>query len=879
MCGVAGFRGAPDPGLLRDMTATLRHRGPDDEGYSEDGAVSLGFRRLSIIDIAGGRQPMHSADGRLSLIYNGEVYNYRELRSELQALGHGFETDSDSEVILRAYEAWGVDAFPRLNGMWAFALADRRDGSLVLCRDHFGIKPLYYAEAGGRLLFASEIKALLRAPELRPTVDDQVLYEYLSFGLHDHRPETFFAGIRRLPAAHYAIVDDAGMRLERYWQPRLSRGGDSDAARFAAAFRTSVARRLVADVPVGACLSGGLDSSTIVALMSELLREQVPDAASLRGRVKTFSAVFDGDPIDESEYIAAAVAQSGADTDYIRPDSRTFVEDLGRLVWAQDEPFVSTGPYAQFTVMEEARRHVTVVLDGQGGDELLAGYVPYQLVYLRQLLRERKAATFAREAWAARDVLMPLVRRGRREARRPFPGRRLLNSAWTARRQPPEDHRPVDDLKARLLADVTTYSLPALLRYEDRNSMAHSIESRVPWLDQELVERILALPERAIIRDGWARILLREGMRGRLPEKIRLRRWKVGFTTPETRWLFARRAVFQGLFQSPAFQSRPYWHGAQVAQAFRDAAQGRTTASLFLWRAINTELWLRTFFSRSLARGAEPPLNVFATGDRVVAEALGGAAAEAVTRYQAHAGRHLFLVAGDDIWLRAPRRTALVVAGDDIEAVVAEALGEAPSRDDIVVLSEKIVAISQGRSYAVSDLHPRPLARILSRFVRRTPAGIGLGMPETMELALAEAGGPRIVWAAAVAAVARLFGRSGVFYRLVPAAVGAIDGPTRGTIPPYNTHAKLGPADPDGVAARLARALGAGVAIVDANDLDVKVLGHTAGVDPTLVRSLFLDNPLGQGSEQTPVALLRRVGSLADFQRRTLAPAVEAAQH
>ena len=258
MCGVAGFRGAPDPGLLRDMTATLRHRGPDDEGYSEDGAVSLGFRRLSIIDIAGGRQPMHSADGCLSLIYNGEVYNYRELRSELQALGHGFETDSDSEVILRAYEAWGVDAFPRLNGMWAFALADRRDGSLVLCRDHFGIKPLYYAEAGGRLLFASEIKALLRAPELRPTVDDQVLYEYLAFGLHDHRPETFFAGIRRLPAAHYAIVDDAGMRLERYWQPRLSRGGDSDAARFAAAFRTSVARRLVADVPVGLLHDGEL---------------------------------------------------------------------------------------------------------------------------------------------------------------------------------------------------------------------------------------------------------------------------------------------------------------------------------------------------------------------------------------------------------------------------------------------------------------------------------------------------------------------------------------------------------------------------------------------------------------------------------------------
>lgn len=865
MCGIAGFWGERAPDLLRDMTATLRHRGPDDEGYAEDDAVSLGFRRLSIIDLAGGHQPVFSADGAVRLVYNGEVYNYRELRAELKALGHAFSTDCDTEVILRAYEAWGVEAFARLNGMWALALADRRSGRLVLCRDHFGIKPLYYAEAGGRLLFASEIKALLRSPALEPVVDDQALYEYLAFGLHDHRPETFFRGIRRLPAAHYAVVDANGVHLVRYWQPRLRRDGDADPGRFAAAFRTSVARRLIADVPVGACLSGGLDSSTIVALMAELLREQLPDAASLRGRVKTFSAVFDGDPIDESEYIQVAVDHSGADTDYIRPDSRTFVGDLGRLVWAQDEPFVSTGPYAQWTVMEEAARHVTVVLDGQGGDELLAGYVPYQLVYLRQLLRERRWAVFLREAWAARDVLAPLVRRGRREARRPFPGRRLLEPAWTARRDPPDDRRPADDLKRRLLEDVTTYSLPALLRYEDRNSMAHSLESRVPWLDQDLVERILALPERAIIRDGWARILLREGMRGRLPEKIRLRRWKVGFTTPETRWLFARRAVFQSLFQSPLFQSRPYWRGAQVAEAFRAAALGRTASSLFLWRAINTELWLRVFFSRPLAGRAEPPLDVIESGDRVVAQSMGGDAAAAFARYRPNAGRHLFQALDGEIWLRAPIRTALVGRGDDLAQVVGQGLTDDLRPDDLVALSEKVVAISQGRSFPVADVRPRPLARILSRFVRRTPVGIGLGIPETMELALAEAGGPRIVWAAAVAAVARLFGQSGVFYRLVPAAVAAIDGPTRGTIAPYNSHAKLGPADPGGVAEALAARLGVGVAIVDANDLDVKVLGASRSVEPARVRALFLDNPLGQGSEQTPVALLRRVGTMAEL--------------
>ena len=864
MCGIAGFRGAPAPALLRAMTTTLRHRGPDDEGYSEDGSISLGFRRLSIIDLAGGHQPMLSDDGRLSLVYNGEIYNYRELREELRSLGHGFRTDSDTEVILRAYEAWGTDAFARLNGMWAFALADRGERRLILCRDHFGIKPLYYAEAGGRLLFASEIKALLCDRELSPSVDDQSLYEYLAFGLHDHRPATFFAGVSRLPAAHFAVVDDDGVTLRRYWQPRLRRDGDTDPRAFAEAFKTSVARRLVADVPVGACLSGGLDSSTIVSLMAELLRADLPDAASLRGRVKTFSAVFDGDPIDESEYIRAAVAATGADTDYIHPDSRTFVGDLGRLVWAQDEPFVSTGPYAQFTVMEEAHRHVTVVLDGQGGDELLAGYVPYQIVYLRQLLAERRFGTLAREAWAARDVLLPLVRRGRRESRRPFPGRRLLDPDWTAARSPAHDDRPQADLKARLLADVTTYSLPALLRYEDRNSMAHSLESRVPWLDQDLVERILALPEGAIIRDGWARILLREGMHGRLPEKIRLRRWKVGFTTPETRWLFARRSVFQGLFESPVFQARPYWRGAAVAAAFRDAAQGRTASSLFLWRAINTELWLRVFFARSLTDAAAPPLDPFATGDRLVADALGGRAEAALGRHRAHPGHHLFQAVDEDVWLRAPLPTALVGAGDDIASVVRDALGqERPEPGDILALSEKIVAISQGRSFPIQDVHPRPLARLLSRFVQRTPAGIGLGIPETMELALAEAGGARILFAAAVAAVARLIGRRGVFYRLVPDTVAAIDGPTRGTIAPYNTHAKLGPKDPHAVASALAARLGAAVAIVDANDLDVKILGASEGVPPVLVARLFADNPLGQGSERTPVALLRRVGAMA----------------
>lgn len=865
VCGIAGFLGAPDPALLRTMTDTLRHRGPDDEGHFEVPDASLGFRRLSIIDLAHGHQPMTNDPGTVVLVYNGEIYNYRELRDELQARGQVFHTDSDTEVLLRAFESWDVDAFQRLNGMWAVGILDLAGRRLVLARDHFGIKPLYYGRADKRLLFASEIKALLRDPGLAPQISDEVLHDYLAAGLHDHREETFFEGIRHVPAAHHLTFNldrpDEAARSVRYWEPVLRRDGTTDARSFIAAFRTSVRRRLIADVPVGACLSGGLDSSTIVSLMTDLLREDVPDAQSLRGRVKTFSAVFDGDPIDERAYIEEEIRNTGADTDYIHPDSKTFVHELTDLVWYQDEPFVSTGPYAQWTVMREARRHVTVVLDGQGGDELVAGYVPYQFIYLRQLLRERRFGLFVREALAARDVLLPLVRRRRRSQRRPFPSG-LLRREWTSGQPSPRDTRPADRLKERLLEDVTTYSLPSLLRYEDRNSMAHSLESRVPWLDQDLVELILRLPEHAIIRDGWSRMLLREGMAGLLPEKIRLRRWKVGFTTPETRWLFARRAAFQSLFLSPLFQSRPYWDGERVSRAFREAALGRTDASLLLWRLINTEIWLRVFFSGSLAGTTDRPQDHIATADRFVADQLGDPAERALAQFAPNDMRHLFAAYKGTVYLRAPLRTPLVESGDDLDRILRDATAGRLEDGDLLVLSEKIVAISQGRSFPMSDIAPRRLATFLSRHVTRTPSGIGLGIPETMELALREAGGVRILYAAAIAAATRPFGRRGVFYRLVPQAVAAIDGPTRGTLPPYNTHAKLGPKDPDAVAESLSRALGCNVAIVDANDLDVNVLGRSSQVDPETVRTLFWDNPLGQGHEQTPLALIRAIGPL-----------------
>ncbi len=906
MCGIVGFWGPRDAALLRRMADSVRHRGPDDEGYLETDRMSLGHRRLSIIDIAGGHQPMSNEDGSVQLVYNGEVYNFRELRRELEAAGHVFRTESDSEVVVHAYEEWGCDCFRRFNGMWALALADLKKGRLVLARDHFGIKPLYYARTGRRVLFASEIKALLQDPELETGPNDQVIYEYLRYGLHDHREETFFRGILRLEAATWAVIDGSGMTTGRYWTPRLSQEAGTDPAEFRRLFRESVRRRLVAEVPVGACLSGGLDSTTILRLMDELVKEDGEETRAVGERIKTFSAVFDNDPIDERDYIREAVEGTVAESHYIHPDPHEFVRELEAFVWHQEEPTVSTGPYAQWCVMRGAAEKVKVLLDGQGGDELIAGYVPYHAVYLRQLRRERRWGLLLREAWAARDVLWPLIRRRllSRSPRRRIDEPGLIRDEFRRGVREPDDRRPQDDLKKRLLADVTTYSLPCLLRYEDKNSMAFSIESRVPYLDQELVDHILALPPEAIIRDGWSRFILRQAMKGTLPGRIARRRWKVGFTTPEIRWLKNRRAAFGSILASPGFQGRRYWHGRKVLEAFRGACSGRLDNSMFFWRAINVEVWLRVFFDTDGSVRREPPPSHIRASDRAWAEAAARAGYDGAVRVlsvEANETKHLFAAVGEQVFARLPVRTRLVHPGDDLAEVILEGLAGGPARaggrdaggrpasrivlqdGDIVAVSEKVVAVSQGRSFPLAEVRPRPVARLLSRFVNRNPHGIGVGMPETMELAIRQAGLPRILFAAAVGAAGKLVGVRGLFYKIAGQAVKAIDGPTPGTIPPYNSHAKLAPLDPEGVAedlsALLSRETGAkvGVAVVDANDLSVEVLGHSDGVDPSLVAELFRDNPLGQGSQQTPVAVLRLVGPLlpAGADRRLEPPAEE----
>ena len=429
MCGVSGFWGPRDRALLEAMTAAQAHRGPDDVGFLETDAASLGYRRLSIIDLISGHQPMSTDDGLVHLTYNGEVYNFRELRAELEAVGpllpHHLRHRGRAPRLRRVGHRL-LRPLQRHVGLAFLDLRGDTAAAVVLARDHFGIKPIYYAQSGDRVLFASEIKAMLPDPTFERHVDDQQLYDYLRYGLHDHTETTFFEGVRAVPAAAYAIVDADGVTVERYWEPVLSETGSRDPADFRAVFERAVERRLVADVPVGTCLSGGIDSSSICTVMAGQLEAHVPDSVSLGDQLQTFSIVYDGDPIDETRYIDSVLEVTGAATSRCEPTSKDFVREMEPWVWHIDEPMVSTAPFAMWMVMRLARQKVTVTLDGQGGDELLGGYVHYQYVYLRELLKKRRYRTFAHEAWRSRDVVGPLVRRRLGQRRHPVDARGLL---------------------------------------------------------------------------------------------------------------------------------------------------------------------------------------------------------------------------------------------------------------------------------------------------------------------------------------------------------------------------------------------------------------------------------------------------------------------
>jgi asparagine synthase (glutamine-hydrolysing) len=659
VCGIFGIcrvDGAPViPREVWAATRALQHRGPDDEGYlladtatgrarclggSETSAavahagggdapvgdivqdgradhanLALSNRRLAIVDLtAAGHQPMSARDRALWITHNGEIYNFADVRAELAGRGHSFRSGTDTEVVLHAYDEWGTDCVRRFNGMWAFAIWDRESRKLVISRDRLGVKPLYYFWDGTTLAFASELKALLALPGTPRRANEEVVDDYLAYGLVDHTDGTFFEHIHPLAPGHLLELDIERRRVAiKAWYalPDAATDGttnsvESVAADFRDLFEDAVRLRLISDVPVGTCLSGGLDSSAIVCMVDRLLGQGVrPGAAD---RQHTFSARYDDPEHDEGRWIDAVARETSIERHFTWPTAGALHGDLEDLIWHQDEPFGSTSIYAQWCVFRAARdAGVVVTLDGQGGDEVAGGYMHYFGPNLARLIREASVGQFLREQAAYRHnhdrALRPiLVRTG--AALLPWAVRRRLTRVrrpdWLAlgSRPAPEPaafaEMPSDPLRAQIYRDLTV-GLRQLLRFCDRNSMAHSVESRLPFLDYRLAERGYLAPAAAKIRDGTTKRMLRDGLVDILPAEVRNRQLKIGFSTPEASWFRTTfRPNVEEILSSRSFAERPWFSVEKVRTAYAAHLAG-ADRSREVWRWINFELWARRF--------------------------------------------------------------------------------------------------------------------------------------------------------------------------------------------------------------------------------------------------------------------------------------------
>jgi asparagine synthase (glutamine-hydrolysing) len=616
MCGICGIVAPsrpPESEAVRAMSNLIEHRGPDGEGVYTGPGAALGSRRLAIIDLSdAGAQPFASPDERFQLVYNGEIYNYRELRTELEAHGRRFASASDTEVVLAAYEEWGEDCVVRFNGMWALAIWDAREERLFCARDRFGVKPFYYRLAGNRLVFASELKAFRGDPETALIANERIVRDYVLHDWFDHTDETFFAGIRKLPAAHTLMFDRNGLRLRRFWElaRRDATPGDQEEA-VRALFIDAVRLRLRSDVSIGTCLSGGLDSSAVACTIDHLLKTEAENARPIGDRQQTFTVYFEQAGFDERAYARTVVEQTRSQPHWITFTATDLVDNLPAIIEAHDEPFRSTSICAGWYVMRAAAEAgIKVVLDGQGGDEVFAGDPAYFSARYADLLARGKLATLAGELVA--HGRMHGGRNALRAAARPFvPARvqqrlrerhtgsdRLLHA--DLRGMPAtfdlSSHGHPDRLRDLLARILTVRGLPELLHAEDRNSMTHSIEARVPFLDYRLVEYLFSIDGGDLIQRGRTKAILRRALDDLLPPAVSARTDKLGFVTPEQAWLRGPLGDLAAeVFASSRFRERGFVDAAAARERLERHRRGALNAGFELWRVLNLELWARSF--------------------------------------------------------------------------------------------------------------------------------------------------------------------------------------------------------------------------------------------------------------------------------------------
>lgn len=625
MCGICGFRGNPDTSVLERMCHVIAHRGPDDEGHYLDEDVALGVRRLSIIDIQGGRQPIHNEDGTIWVGFNGEVYNFQELRGFLERKGHRFYTRTDTEVIVHLYEEYGEACVHPLRGMFAFAIWDRRAKKLFLARDRLGIKPLYYTNTGGKLVFGSEIKAILEHPDVQREVDLEALDLYLTLQ-YVPAPLTMFKGIYKLPPGHYLVCEKGELRISRYWDVvycDAERFVDEDSAaeEFLGILKEAVRLRLISDVPLGALLSGGIDSATVVALMSG---EAVDP-------VRTFTVGFDV----AGEYNELKLARLTARR--FEAEHREVIvrasaaEVLPKLIWHMDEPVADQAALPTYLICRFARQFVTVVLTGEGGDELLGGYPRYAWFRVAKAF-QRFVPSIIREGLMLKlaDV-MPIGFRNKKRlvdllAERDdldrhlgwvgnFPWeerQKLYKGSLKAGRSTESDaarevferylvcKEQIGLVHSLMYLDLKTWLVDDILTKVDKMSMAVSLEARVPLLDHKLVEFVAGLPSKLKVRSFGTKRMLRKAMQGLLPKAV-VHGKKHAFLVPATEWFRGELAGFaKEVLLSPESQRRRYFDHQYVRWMVEEHAAGRKNFGQQLWNLLCLELWHQIFIDREL---------------------------------------------------------------------------------------------------------------------------------------------------------------------------------------------------------------------------------------------------------------------------------------
>lgn len=624
MCAIAGIISiVQTDNLEKDINSTLEtvvHRGPDGQGSKIfDNKIALGHRRLAILDLSEkGIQPMQRA-GRYWITYNGEIYNYIELREELIKEGYAFSTDTDTEVLLAAYEKWGNDCVNHFNGMWAFAIYDEEKNQLFCSRDRYGVKPFYYSFSDNRFIFGSEIKEILAVLGKRPKVNRNTFDAYLVRGGFDSGTETMFDEIYQIEGGYNLLLNcgDLTYKIVRWYDLRDVAINKNDKHTnyeiFRKKFLKAVNLRLRSDVPVGSCLSGGLDSSAIVCAVHENFKKTKTDNGQY-----TITSCFENKCYDEREYAESVIEKTGVTSYQVFPDMGKIFEELDHIIWHMDEPFDGTSIYAQWCVFKEAKRQgLTVMLDGQGSDEQLAGYSAFYKVLFTQLLKKGKWKKLLHEIKyykalreetedlktvdlilsAMTTLMIPNILRyrmnaiyGRKKTGAPFSNSIYNNAIVKSNFERADKKNP-----QKYIYSGMNIGLRALLHFEDRNSMAHSIESRVPFLDYELAEFIYSVPFEQKIEDGRTKNILREALKDLLPEKIYNRHSKLGFATPEDVWLKENEDFFLKELEKACDKLSGILEKDRVLKWYKDHIRATRRGDTTCFRIICASHWADVF--------------------------------------------------------------------------------------------------------------------------------------------------------------------------------------------------------------------------------------------------------------------------------------------